>query len=183
VYNTTRLVTSLTKGKNIQYNKKAVSCIVRVSFVDALSTRKLAGQETEDVFELNVKSLRFLAWELDRGKGLSGMLSEEEKNPVHLSTSDTNHQMSATVREKYGDDYYQRIGKKGGITLKQRRGSEYYRSIAQKGGQANVSKYGSNHFSEMGKKGGNATKENQDADFYSRIGKLGGAAKRQKKMT
>ena len=70
MYNATRLVTSLTKEENIQYNKKAVSCIAGVSFVDALSTRKLAGQETENVFELNVKSLRFFSLGIRPGKGV-----------------------------------------------------------------------------------------------------------------
>src|SRR5437588_5840984 len=121
-----------------------------------------------------------------RGKGLT-MLAKGQEKPVPMSTSKAerkdrtgviNH--ARTVREKYGEDYYQRIGKKGGAALKEKRGSEYYRSIAQKGGQANVNKYGTDHFSEMGKKGGNTTKERKGSDFYSRIGKMGGAAKRQK---
>jgi general stress protein YciG len=116
----------------------------------------------------------------DRGKG-SGMLPEGEEKTIPTSTSEAGHKRGNTVRNKYGEDYFQRIGRKGGTVLKERRGSEYYRTIAQKGGRANVSKYGSDHFSEMGKKGGNTTKERQDTDFYSRIGRLGGAAKRRNK--
>src|SRR5947209_20041118 len=85
-----------------------------------------------------------------------------------------------TVRDKYGDDYFRRIGKKGGNALKDKRGSEYYRSIAQKGGRANVVKYGPGHFSEMGKKGGNTTRERRGSDFYKQIGKMGGSVKKQK---
>jgi len=70
VYNATRLVASLTKEENIQYNKKAVSCIVRVSFVDALFNQEISDQETEDVFALNVKSLRFFSLGIRPGKGV-----------------------------------------------------------------------------------------------------------------
>lgn len=114
-----------------------------------------------------------------RGKGLD-MSLDSEAQPVTMSTAEAGHIGGSTVRDKYGEDYFRRIGKKGGTSLKEKRGSEYYRTIAQKGGQANVDKYGPDHFSSMGKKGGNTTKERQDADFYSRIGRMGGTAKRQK---
>lgn len=119
---------------------------------------------------------------LDRGKGLA-MLSEDEERPVPISALESSRKGGSTIRERYGEDYYRRIGKKGGTALKESRGSEYYREIAQRGGQANVSKYDANHFSDMGKKGGNATKSSQDPDFYSRIGKMGGAARRRKKAS
>jgi general stress protein YciG len=115
------------------------------------------------------------------GKGVSGMLSEDDVKPVPMTNSEAGRKGGSTVRDRYGEDYYRRIGKKGGLTLKEKRGSEYYREIAQKGGQANVDKYGATHFSAMGKKGGNTTKSRQSPDFYSRIGKLGGEAKRRKK--
>lgn len=129
----------------------------------------------------------FLSWVSARGrhetggKGV-GMLSEGEEKVTSMSRAEVSSKGKGTVREKYGEDYFQRIGKKGGTVLKEKRGREYYRAIAQKGGRANVSKYGSDHFSAMGKKGGNTTKERQDADFYSRIGRLGGAAKRRNKV-
>jgi uncharacterized protein len=116
------------------------------------------------------------------GKGVSVMVSEEEKKAMPMSTLDVSRKGGRTVRDKYGKDYYRRIGKKGGTALKKQRGSDYYREIAQKGGMANVTKYGVQHFSDMGKKGGNTTKSRQDPDFYRRIGKLGGAAKHQKKL-
>src|SRR6516164_4784225 len=101
------------------------------------------------------------------------MLPEDEERPIPtaedeetpeapLSAAAGRRRGGNTIRAKYGEDYYRRIGQKGGEVLKERRGSEYYRKIARKGGNANVNKYGSNHFSEMGKKGGNATKQSQD---------------------
>ncbi|HEY4389306.1 MAG TPA: hypothetical protein VGN34_33090, partial [Ktedonobacteraceae bacterium] len=70
------------------------------------------------------------------------MSHEEEEQPETSPLSEAGRKGGSTVRDKYGEDYYQRIGRKGGLVLKERRGRDYYRSIAQKGGQANVSKYG-----------------------------------------
>lgn len=64
------------------------------------------------------------------------------------------------VREKYGPDFYARIGKKGGETVKQR---------------------GPAFFAEIGRKGGEATKRSQGVEFYSRIGKAGGEAGRRER--
>lgn len=64
------------------------------------------------------------------------------------------------VRDKYGSDFYSRIGKKGGETVKQR-GPDFY--------------------AEIGRKGGEATKRSLGVEFYSRIGKAGGEAGRRGK--
>lgn len=37
-----------------------------------------------------------------------------------------------TVREKYGRDFYARIGKKGGDAVKQQRGPDFYAAIGRK---------------------------------------------------
>jgi uncharacterized protein len=58
------------------------------------------------------------------------------------------------VREKYGPEFYSRIGKKGGEAVKEKRGPAFY--------------------AEIGKKGGESTKRQQGIEFYSRIGKKGG---------
>jgi uncharacterized protein len=113
--------------------------------------------------------------------GKKGKCCMAEEIKVAMTTSEAGRKGGSAVRDKYGEDYYRRIGKLGGTALKDKRGSDYYRAIAKKGGRANVDKYGPDHFSQMGKKGGNATKSSQDTEFYSRIGKLGGAAKRRKK--
>ena len=62
------------------------------------------------------------------------------------------------VREKYGHDFYARIGKKGGETVKQR---------------------GPAFFAEIGRKGGETTRRSHGVAFYSRIGKAGGEATRR----
>ncbi|MEO6888989.1 MAG: general stress protein [Ktedonobacteraceae bacterium] len=109
------------------------------------------------------------------------MASEDEDKQAPLSNSEEGHEDSETIGNKYKEDHYQRIGKKGGTKLKETRGSEYYREIALKGGQANASKYDTNHFSKIGKKGGSVTKARQDPEFYRRIGRMGGIARRQKR--
>lgn len=58
------------------------------------------------------------------------------------------------AREKYGREFYSRIGAKGGSTVRERHGSGFY--------------------TEIGRRGGEATKRNLGADHYSRIGRIGG---------
>jgi general stress protein YciG len=58
------------------------------------------------------------------------------------------------AREKYGKDFYARIGAKGGATVRERRGSGFY--------------------TEIGRRGGEATKRNLGTEHYSRIGRIGG---------
>src|SRR5215467_7253838 len=60
------------------------------------------------------------------------------------------------VREKYGPEFYSKIGKKGGETVKEKRGPKFY--------------------AEIGKKGGESTKRHQGSEFYSKIGKKGVSA-------
>src|SRR6266568_4447395 len=105
---------------------------------------------------------------IDRGRASRYNLSGGEEELISTAKVGEGGGVSKrgnTVRDKYGDDYFRRIGKKGGNALKDKRGSEYYRSIAQKGGRANVVKYGPGHFSERGKKGGNTTRERRGSDF------------------
>ena len=58
------------------------------------------------------------------------------------------------AREKYGKEFYSRIGSKGGSTVRERRGSAFY--------------------TEIGRRGGETTKRNLGTAHYSRIGRIGG---------
>ena len=40
-----------------------------------------------------------------------------------------------TVKNRYGQDFYQSIGKKGGETVKRERGPDFYAEIGRKGGE------------------------------------------------
>ncbi len=58
------------------------------------------------------------------------------------------------AREKYGREFYSRIGAKGGSTVRERHGSTFY--------------------TEIGRRGGESTKRNLGTEHYSRIGRIGG---------
>ena len=58
------------------------------------------------------------------------------------------------AREKYGKEFYSRIGSKGGSTVRERHGSLFY--------------------TEIGRRGGESTKRNLGVEHYSRIGRIGG---------
>lgn len=58
------------------------------------------------------------------------------------------------ARNKYGRDFYSRIGSKGGSTVRDRHGSSFY--------------------TEIGRRGGESTKRNLGTEHYSRIGRIGG---------
>ncbi len=60
----------------------------------------------------------------------------------------------SAARDKYGRDFYSKIGSKGGSTVRERHGSTFY--------------------TEIGRRGGETTKRNLGAEHYSRIGRIGG---------
>ena len=43
-----------------------------------------------------------------------------------------------TTKERYGPDFYSRIGRKGGQRVAKERGPEFYSEIGRKGGEARV---------------------------------------------
>lgn len=60
----------------------------------------------------------------------------------------------SAARDKYGREFYSRIGAKGGSQVRERHGSSFY--------------------TEIGRRGGETTKRNLGAEHYSRIGRIGG---------
>lgn len=48
-------------------------------------------------------------------------------------------------------------GRKGGETVREKYGEEFYQEIGEKGGNAVVEKYGAEHMAEIGRKGGEAS--------------------------
>ena len=67
------------------------------------------------------------------------------------------------ARDKYGRDFYSKIGSKGGSTVRERHGSQFY--------------------TEIGRRGGESTKRNLGADHYSKIGRIGGQRAHGRKPT
>lgn len=60
----------------------------------------------------------------------------------------------SAARDKYGREFYSRIGSKGGSKVRERHGTEFY--------------------TEIGRRGGESTKRNLGSEHYSRIGRIGG---------
>ncbi len=60
----------------------------------------------------------------------------------------------SAARDKYGREFYSKIGSKGGSMVRERHGSSFY--------------------TEIGRRGGETTKRNLGSEHYSRIGRIGG---------
>lgn len=58
------------------------------------------------------------------------------------------------AREKYGVDYYRRIGARGGYALRDRRGLAFYSEIGRQGGEATRRSRGTEHYVQIGRLGG-----------------------------
>jgi uncharacterized protein len=58
------------------------------------------------------------------------------------------------VREKYGSEFFARIGAKGGRTVRERRGPDFYADIGRRGGQTTRDTLGVEHYERIGRMGG-----------------------------
>lgn len=58
------------------------------------------------------------------------------------------------VREKYGHEFFARIGAKGGKTVRERCGPEFYATIGRMGGLTTRKNLGVKHYEQIGRMGG-----------------------------
>jgi len=68
-------------------------------------------------------------------------------------------------------------GRRGGEVVKERYGHDFYRRIGEKGGGVVKGRYGTDFYSEIGKQGGETVKEERGAEYYSKIGRKGGESR------
>ena len=69
------------------------------------------------------------------------------------------------VREKYGHDFFARIGAMGGKKVRERRGADFYADIGRIGGQRTRETLGVEHYERIGRMGGlRQRKREQQAD-------------------
>ncbi len=67
------------------------------------------------------------------------------------------------AREKYGVDYYRRIGARGGYALRDRRGLAFYSEIGRQGGEATRRSRGTEHYVQIGRLGGQRRHKHADS--------------------
>jgi uncharacterized protein len=58
------------------------------------------------------------------------------------------------VRDKYGLDYYSKIGSKGGKTVRERQGPDFFANIGRMSGQTTRDMLGLGHYERIGRLGG-----------------------------
>ena len=63
------------------------------------------------------------------------------------------------VRDRYGHEFYEEIGKLGGEKVASERGHEFYEEIGRKGGETVSRERGPGFYSEIGHKGGQRVRE------------------------
>lgn len=68
------------------------------------------------------------------------------------------------AREKYGREFYSRIGSKGGSTVRERHGSSFYTEIGRRGGESTKRNLGTEHYSRIGRIGGQRAHGRHDQD-------------------
>ncbi len=78
------------------------------------------------------------------------------------------------VRRKPGPKPGTEAAKRGGTAAREKYGREFYSKIGSKGGSKVRERHGSTFYTEIGRRGGESTKRNLGADHYSRIGRIGG---------
>jgi general stress protein YciG len=81
------------------------------------------------------------------------------------------------ARDKYGREFYSRIGAKGGSTVRERHGSLFYTEIGRRGGQSTKRNLGVEHYSRIGRIGGQRAHGRKDtnADVDTNHTDLGGS--------
>lgn len=64
--------------------------------------------------------------------------STEEQPSRPMTIEEAARKGGLTTKERYGPDFYSRIGRKGGQRVAKERGPEFYSEIGRKGGEARV---------------------------------------------
>lgn len=73
----------------------------------------------------------------------------------------------SAARDKYGREFYSKIGSKGGSKVRERHGSSFYTEIGRRGGETTKRNLGAEHYSRIGRIGGKRAHGRRDADGAS----------------
>ena len=64
--------------------------------------------------------------------------SEQESTERPMTIAEAARKGGNTTKQRYGPDFYSRIGRKGGQRVARERGPDFYSEIGRKGGEARV---------------------------------------------
>jgi general stress protein YciG len=68
------------------------------------------------------------------------------------------------ARDKYGLDFYSRIGSQGGRKVRETHGIGFYETIGRRGGESTKLRKGSEHYSAIGRIGGKKAHGHKEVD-------------------
>lgn len=96
-----------------------------------------------------------------------------DDQPAELSSSGF-AETGPVQRRKPGPRPGTEAAKRGGSAARDKYGREFYSKIGSKGGSKVRDEHGSTFYTEIGRRGGESTKRTLGSDHYSRIGRIGG---------
>lgn len=67
-----------------------------------------------------------------------GQQGNEEREGRPMTIEEAARKGGNTTKQRYGPDFYSRIGRKGGQRVAKERGPDFYSEIGRKGGEARV---------------------------------------------
>lgn len=97
-----------------------------------------------------------------------------------LTVQEAGHRGGRVVKEKYGREFYTRVGRKRGAAVAAQRGPAFYAEIGRRGGNAVKARYEAESYHDIRWKGGVAVKAHHGPDYYAHIGRKGAAGRRPK---
>ena len=102
-------------------------------------------------------------------------MSDESKRDQPFTDDATEPATNAErLRRKPGPRPGTEAAKRGGSAARDKYGREFYSKIGSKGGSKVRERHGSTFYTEIGRRGGETTKRNLGSEHYSRIGRIGG---------
>jgi hypothetical protein len=114
---------------------------------ECIACRKATGRRRQE-------RIQSVTEEQQSGAGQSVEGERVRRKPGPRPGTEAAKRGGTAAREKYGREFYSKIGSKGGSTVRERHGSQFY--------------------TEIGRRGGESTKRNLGVEHYSRIGRIGG---------
>jgi general stress protein YciG len=96
------------------------------------------------------------------------IIAKVSKKEIFTPSVITTPKTSAeTLIEKYGKDYFSKLGAKGGQATVKKRGTDYMAKLGRKGGKTVAKEYGTKYMRTIGHKGGIAAAKKRSDNHSS----------------